>query len=1381
MFHRDYGMVLSHPDEDDQAVNERVEEEGAGRRRSSRRGRRQRPAWTPSPQRDAPPSPENMSQWRDSPRGSTPQSPPFGHDRTHHRHPQPQATPVASNSSSYSTPVSRPDSGSESGNSSAGGSHTSKLGKSKKLKSRSPCVSESGNSSAGGSHSSKLGKLLERKLKSRSPSPRARGFLHKLNNLLSPDGKEEHNDSDADDEPDTILNRSDENAGGSVSLENSNSFGANGSKKSTGTQAAQKEGKPSSRSLGVDAAEDNEVYDASPSLFNPSADTDEGSQVYDASPSLFNPSSDADEDSEVDLESVTSSVAIRAMVSDLTGIPPNLDPAPRKSKRLGRRRKRDHSGILERSMAKHYPIAEESVVQENITPPARSLSPTPDIDYDSSSTTSSAAIREVVADLVPLATALTRRSRSSSKSTSPRGSQSPNKSEDDATEHHSSHSRNNVTTPEELEANLFAPISLPQKDQVSGPEVEESKEESLETTANMSSLELSNIPPHESSADVSQSSRQSRRTLNSGSTDSSIDEGHLDRMNAFAAEHVNHDDYSAALEIYLQILDLNIKYYGSESPSVAATHHNIGVVYAKEAAAVGSVKPVDQSKKSECERKALLSFQNAARIARDSLSDDHPNVAVSLMRVGSPANTHGTLWSTAFAGSKEGKVNFQRALDIHRNILTTAYKAKGVRDNAGDIARARMDVSDTLCNIGSLCLDWIEKQGEQTTGRSFEHNRAIEAESAFAEALAIRTALLGPNHPLVEKTEALHNMASSFPLPYDEQKYRGSSGALGARGRGSMLSPQNPSASSQLPHPIARGGRDYITSPYIRRNHTIPDGNYDAPNPAETQIAVSSGSDDTDDDGSLRSIQGTEYKIGTRGSHRGNDPLDAVDTQNRKFGKAHNRSDSSSAFGSHKSTTRVLLTPHFIPKKAQTKSNTPALTPSTCSDSTSVGSLSHDWRDMGNTSTALTYRPSQQVSLSHVPAPSSAASAMTSKARGGRSSYQKYDDEESCMLGDEGGLGKRKKKMEPPQRNIIVMRPHGQGWSLERPTVARTGRSRESSREPRVPRKASVEDINMDVPVEPNAADVKMSQQVLQSAAERPESRGALPTLKEGEHNTHGLPVVNSRSNDGLYVPMPATKDTPENIASAGGKEEDDEGLVAPQKRHSRGLTYEMNVPLSKMLERPEDYLCEIHESAAHSLKRNDSSEALRIFTALLEFYRKRHGELHMNVGSAHHNVGVVYLRAGSHREALDAFQRAVRVRKGALGRDNPDVAVSLVKVGISHLLLSEFDQALLAFRNALSVRRRALGPLHPSTARVYNNIGCVHVEFNENKEARRAFEAALDVQRNALCDEPDDGPLMFGAATTLCNLGYLYRFRNMHKKTILVLEEAISVSTTRE
>lgn len=194
--------------------------------------------------------------------------------------------------------------------------------------------------------------------------------------------------------------------------------------------------------------------------------------------------------------------------------------------------------------------------------------------------------------------------------------------------------------------------------------------------------------------------------------------------------------------------------------------------------------------------------------------------------------------------------------------------------------------------------------------------------------------------------------------------------------------------------------------------------------------------------------------------------------------------------------------------------------------------------------------------------------------------------------------------------------------------------------------------------------------------------------------------------------------------------------------------------------------------------QKNRLQESRHLFMTILECQRKARGELHADVGAALHNVGLVHLRLNKHAQALEYFERAVRVRKGSLGREHPEVAVSQVKVGISLLLMHEFDLALKAFLEALSIRKRALGALHPSLSRIYNNIACVHVEFNELREARRAFEAALDIQRNALCHEPDSGPLMFATATTLCNLGYLYRFRDMHQKAALVLNEALRVSS---
>ena len=214
-----------------------------------------------------------------------------------------------------------------------------------------------------------------------------------------------------------------------------------------------------------------------------------------------------------------------------------------------------------------------------------------------------------------------------------------------------------------------------------------------------------------------------------------------------------------------------------------------------------------------------------------------------------------------------------------------------------------------------------------------------------------------------------------------------------------------------------------------------------------------------------------------------------------------------------------------------------------------------------------------------------------------------------------------------------------------------------------------------------------------------------------------------------------------------------------------------------EVLKDPIEHLHTLHDCAVRDVKSGRCAEAVQLFEMVVEVQKARHGTLHEDVGAALHNVGVAYLRLEEYYNALQAFEEAVRVRKGALGRDHPQVAVSLVKVGISLLLLRRLEDSLWIFREALSVRKLALGSLHPSNARIYNNIGCVHVEFNELNEARRAFEAALDIQRNTLVNEPNNGQVIFGASTTLQNLGYLYAKRDMHEKSAMVLRESLSVS----
>jgi eukaryotic-like serine/threonine-protein kinase len=76
-------------------------------------------------------------------------------------------------------------------------------------------------------------------------------------------------------------------------------------------------------------------------------------------------------------------------------------------------------------------------------------------------------------------------------------------------------------------------------------------------------------------------------------------------------------------------------------------------------------------------------------------------------------------------------------------------------------------------------------------------------------------------------------------------------------------------------------------------------------------------------------------------------------------------------------------------------------------------------------------------------------------------------------------------------------------------------------------------------------------------------------------------------------------------------------------------------------------------------LQRNLMQESLQLFEIVLDCQRRRHGPLHEDVAAALHNVGIANVRMERHEKALQAFEEAVRLRKGSLGRDHPHVAVS--------------------------------------------------------------------------------------------------------------------------
>jgi tetratricopeptide (TPR) repeat protein len=252
----------------------------------------------------------------------------------------------------------------------------------------------------------------------------------------------------------------------------------------------------------------------------------------------------------------------------------------------------------------------------------------------------------------------------------------------------------------------------------------------------------------------------------------------VEGINAMAIEHVMKGEYDMALHAFGEVLQVYQKQFGKEGdsrdkvvphPLIASTYHNLGTVHSKRAMLFLENSLAQRT----CRDQALLCFQGAARAARDSLGPTHPNVSVSLVRIGflllQARQYHNAVKTfqeslririAHYGGgaSEQGLPRKPHCLianvynnlgvchmhleefDVGRRYLDQAVRmqqelmrnASGV---SGEAFRTQLlELADTQCNIGGLCLEWIRKQGPDA-------RHAMDAESAFLEALEVSGAL----------------------------------------------------------------------------------------------------------------------------------------------------------------------------------------------------------------------------------------------------------------------------------------------------------------------------------------------------------------------------------------------------------------------------------------------------------------------------------------------------------------------------------------------------------------------------------------------------------------------------------------------------------------
>lgn len=135
--------------------------------------------------------------------------------------------------------------------------------------------------------------------------------------------------------------------------------------------------------------------------------------------------------------------------------------------------------------------------------------------------------------------------------------------------------------------------------------------------------------------------------------------------------------------------------------------------------------------------------------------------------------------------------------------------------------------------------------------------------------------------------------------------------------------------------------------------------------------------------------------------------------------------------------------------------------------------------------------------------------------------------------------------------------------------------------------------------------------------------------------------------------------------------------------------------------------------------------------------------------------IGDVYRKLGLYREARAPLERALALRRQALGAAHPDVARD--EYALAGLLrrLGEFDAAREHYERALKIREAAYGPEHTEVAVSLTGLANVMLELAQYPEARPLYERAIRiVERNAGPEDPSLSAHLYNLSLLLQRIG---------------------------
>jgi CHAT domain-containing protein/Tfp pilus assembly protein PilF len=191
----------------------------------------------------------------------------------------------------------------------------------------------------------------------------------------------------------------------------------------------------------------------------------------------------------------------------------------------------------------------------------------------------------------------------------------------------------------------------------------------------------------------------------------------------------------------------------------------------------------------------------------------------------------------------------------------------------------------------------------------------------------------------------------------------------------------------------------------------------------------------------------------------------------------------------------------------------------------------------------------------------------------------------------------------------------------------------------------------------------------------------------------------------------------------------------------------------------------------AESLRqKNQYDQAIPLAERALAIRKKALGAEHLDVAISLNNLALLYEDKGDYAQAEPLYRQALDIREKVLGTEHLDTAESFNNLAAFYDAKGVYAQAEPLYRRTLAICEKVLGAEHPHTATTLNNLAVLYYKQGNYAQAESLLRRALTIREKVLGAEHPD------TATPLNNLALLYKDKGNYAQAEMLYHRALAI-----